>query len=154
MQSVDPSPDERKRGRAVTRSSSPDGVDDWVIDMDATECVVTDIRRLDRYLIERLLTLQRKTKLLLLVDASEDAKFLTNKGARVNAIQQLPTRLLARREYFQLRCSMEETHANEMLTCADTHSKEAEKQFKSDFKGGQKGFVVRFDGACLVQHFI
>ena len=44
-------------------------------------------RRLDWYLIEHVLTLQRNTKLLLLVSIAADTKLLLNKGAKVNAEQ-------------------------------------------------------------------
>ena len=61
----------------VTRSAVDDE-DDWVLDMEAANCEVANTRRLDRYPLEHLLTLENKSRLLLLVrivDVSNPAEF-------------------------------------------------------------------------------
>jgi len=141
------------RSGPTLRSDVSDDADDWVLDMDAATCAVTNVRRLDRYPIEMLLTLRRGTKLLLLVNVSDDAKLLLSKGAKVDELQRLPKRIIAGREYFQLRCSMEDVSANDALTRADPDDAAAERLFQSDFKGGRKGFIVRFDGTPYQHHF-
>ena len=81
------------RSGPTLRSDVSDDADDWVLDMDAATCAVTNVRRLDRYPIEMLLTLRRGTKLLLLVNVSDDAKLLLSKGAKVDELQRLPKRI-------------------------------------------------------------
>ena len=54
----------------VTRSSVDDN-EDWVVDLDAAEGKVTDIRRLDRYCIEQLIPLPLRSNILLLAKVDE-----------------------------------------------------------------------------------
>lgn len=102
-----------------------------------------------------LTLLCRGTKLLLLVNVVDDEKLLHSKGSKVKDQQKLPNQIISGREYFQLRCAMEDVPANDALTRADTDNPaaEAEHSFQSDFKGGRKGFIVRFDGTPYQHHF-
>ena len=55
----------------VTRSSMEEEYD-WVIDLDAANCKVSDTRRLSRYMMEHIFTLPSKTTLLLLVSVDDN----------------------------------------------------------------------------------
>jgi hypothetical protein len=63
------SPGEDLTSRVTSSSTSIDD-NDWVIDMDATDCSVTDIHRLTRYCLEHWFKLNKKTKHLLLVSVN------------------------------------------------------------------------------------
>ena len=60
-------------GPITCLSIANDG-DDWVIDMDAATCEVSQIWRLDRYSLEHIITLLERAKLLLLVKLNDDSK--------------------------------------------------------------------------------
>ena len=81
----------------MTRSSAPEH-DDWTIDMDAAECRVTDTRRLDRYVLEYLFTLPRKTSLLLLSSVAADADLVGGLAAKADAVQKCPGKIIFREE--------------------------------------------------------
>ena len=49
--------DDAMGGGRITRSSVAGEAEDWTIDMDAANCDVTQIRRLDRYSLEHILTI-------------------------------------------------------------------------------------------------
>ena len=89
----------------VTRLSVDD-VEDWMIDLDAADCKVNKTRRLSRYLLEHIFTLPKNTPLLLLVRVGDDTKQFsrnTNKSSIINDAQQLPTCIIAGKEYFQFQ---------------------------------------------------
>ena len=84
----------------MTRSSAPE-VDDLLIDIDAADCRVDDVRRLDRYVLEHIFTLAPKSQLLLLVRRSNDAGAVGGKtAAKVDAVQKLPRKLIYGHEYY------------------------------------------------------
>ena len=70
----------------ATRSSIVED-DYWVADMPAAKCEVVDTRRLDRYPLERMFTLDHKTRLLFLVRVLDDAKMFNSKGSHVFAAE-------------------------------------------------------------------
>ena len=78
--------DDAEDGGRVTRSSVAEE-EDWIIDMAAANCEVTDTRKLSRYPIEHIWTLDEGTPLLLLVEVSDDAKLFNGKGAVADASQ-------------------------------------------------------------------
>ena len=91
----------------VTRSSTVDDDDDWVIDVGAAEGSITDTRRLDRYALEQILTMPAGSRLLLLVNAEDDFPSPEEgKAGFVNEQQHLPERIIGSRAYYQLKCTL------------------------------------------------
>ena len=127
----------------VTRSTAPE-VDDWTVDMDAATCHVTDTRRLDRYVLEHLFTLSRKTNLLLLVSVAADAKLFGDRAAKADAVQNYPRKFIDGVEYYQVRCSLSDTTDNDLVTGGVGGRMYSLKSFQRDFRGGKKGFQVAF----------
>ena len=68
------SPGNDSTSRVTRSSTSTDS--DWVIDMDAVDCIVTDIRRLNRYCLGHIFKLEEKSKLLLMVSDDDDDAIL------------------------------------------------------------------------------
>ena len=66
--------------------------------MDAAECRITDTRRLDRYVLECLFTLPRKTSLLLPVSVAADADLFGGRAAKADAVQKCPRKTIFREE--------------------------------------------------------
>ena len=119
----------------ATRSSIIDD-DYWVVDVDARNCEVVDTRRLDRYPLEHIFTLQQNTQLLLLVRVIDDGRMFSSKGSQVGAIQDLPRKNINGFEYFQLKCNLSEVSDNQQL-----HSGVCTQgQFEEDFKRGRGDF--------------
>ncbi len=89
--------DESANTRPITRSTvKPE--EDWIVDLDAADCRVTDTQRLSRYVLERISTLPLNTPLLLLVRVSEDAKYFSDKSSKsenIQSKQQLPRRTIS-----------------------------------------------------------
>ena len=79
------SPEEEATG-PTTRSNADE--DDWLVDMDAAECKVTDTRRLDRYPLEHIVTLPEKSSMLLLVKVDDDGNKFGGRAADVNRVRQ------------------------------------------------------------------
>ena len=128
-----------------TTRSSVDDDDDWMVDLDAASCEVTDTRRLNRYPLEQLFTLQARSRLLLLVDANQkDSPFLTKMEKHHDA-QNLPLTVIGGREYYQLRVRMHDVTNNEMVVLGNSPIYNV-SQFKDDVLSGHKGFDVVFDG--------
>ena len=100
----------------VTRSSAVDD-DEWIIDMEAANCDVTDTRRLSRYCLEHILTLAAGHRILLLVRVESNPK-LFSKRWKVNEMQKLPNRVIGGKEYYQLRCKLDDVSQNELATIA------------------------------------
>ena len=137
----------------VTRSSTSIDDDDWVIDMDAVNCSVTDIRRLDRYCLEHIFNLEEKTKLMLLVSADDDNAILNGTGQAVDEIQRNGTILLSGRTYYRLQCSISDASDNMLVTGGLASKMYNQKQFQDDFNYGRRGFQISFHGTSLVTHF-
>ena len=112
--------------------------------MDAADCEVTNIRRLDRYVLEHLFTLPRSTKLLLLVRVDDDDRHFKGRAAVVDEIQQLPRRFISGREYYQLKCSMDDVAFNNMVTGGLGAKMYSKSQFRMDVKNGRGQFHVKF----------
>ena len=129
----------------VTRSALAD-LDDWMVDMDAVSCAVTDQRRLSRYAFEHLVTLSTKTKLLLFVHNDENNSRLS-KALRVESIVGSNRTLISGREYLRLRIALDDVHHNERLTGRSVvGGAYLEERFMTDFKSGRCGFSVSFSG--------
>ena len=136
--------DDDMGGGRVTRSSVAEEEEDWTVDMDAANGEVTQTRRLDRYSLEHILTLPERTKLLLLVQVSDDSKKFSGKGAKIDAFQNLDRKRISGREYYQLKCSMSDVHQNHLATGGVASSLYNEKTLESDLKGGHAGFGISF----------
>ena len=127
----------------VMRSSIPD-TDDWVVDMDAANCSVSDIRRLSRYALEYIVTLPSKTTLLLLVNVDDTNPFL-DKALKVEETQRLGRTRISGRDYIRLKCALNDVHENDLLTGKSlVGGKYSEDRFMKDFTRGQCGFNVTF----------
>lgn len=139
-------------GGPVTQSNGVSSHDNWVHDLEAANCEVTNVRRLDRYPIEQLLMQPCGSKWLLFVDVQVDEKHIQTKAEKVNDLQHFPTWTIAGRRYYQLRCSFDDTLANEAQLREDPSSNDTEKRFMSDFFGG-KSFIVQFNRTVYQQYF-
>ena len=140
--------------RPVTRSSV-ETEDDWVIDLDAANCTVTDTRRLSRYMFEHLITLPINTPILLLVCVEDDEKQFSlgsTKSSEIESAQQLPRRYISGKQYFQFRCKLSDVQNNEQVTMGSTAGLYSEKRFRADVTEGQGGFQVKFDASNAVHH--
>ena len=136
----------------VTRSSAVPDDDDWVVDMDAAECNVTDIRRLDRYCLEQIFVLEEKTKLLLLVSVADDDTVLNGSGEAVSALQKNGTIKLSGREYYRLQCSVSDAKDNQLVTRGVAGRLYSQSRFEDDVRFGRKGFQISHHGTSLVSH--
>ena len=121
--------------------------------MDAAECRVTDTRRLDRYVLEYLFTLPRKTSLLLLVSVTADADLFGGRAAKADAVQKCPRKHVDGVEYYQLRCSLSDTTDNDLVTGGVASRTHNQSSFEKDFSTGKKGFQVAFADTSVVGHF-
>ena len=120
-----------------------------MIDLDAAKCDVADTRRLDRYALKHIFTLEAKTKLLLLVRVSEDEALFAGKGAAAHELQQLPTKMISGSEYYQLKCMLTDVTDHIQLTSGVGYS---EKQFKKAFERWTGGFCIQLDGVAKAFH--
>ena len=137
----------------VTRSSSSAEGDDWVVDMDAAECKITNIRRLDRCCLEHLFSLEEKTNLLLLVAVDDDDALLKGTGAAVHDQQQNEIISLSGRRYYRLHCALSDTKDNVLVTGGPASRMYTQKKFEDDVAGGHRGFQIRYKDTDLVSHF-
>mmetsp|Transcript_28898 Transcript_28898/g.61021 ORF Transcript_28898/g.61021 Transcript_28898/m.61021 type:complete len:390 (-) Transcript_28898:858-2027(-) len=138
--------------RRVTRSSVEED-DEWIVDMDAANCNVTDTRHLSRYALEHIITLPLGTPILLLFDVDDEEEF-SRKGELIESIQQLPRRTISGRQYYQLQCTISDLKQNEYVVTGRQLDKEYSlPQFKADFKSGNGGFHVDFKGCNSGHHF-
>ena len=71
----------------VTRYSAVNDGEDWVINMDAADCRITDIRYLDRYCLEHIFTLEEKTNVLLFASVDNDDTVTKGAGEAVHQHQ-------------------------------------------------------------------
>ena len=108
--------------------------------MPAAACEVVDTRRLDRYPLEQILTLDHHTPLLLLVRVLDDSTMFSGRGGLVRALQNLPTKMINGFEYYQLKCTLSDVTTHKLVTCGAY----SEDKFKNEFKFGKAGFQVQF----------
>lgn len=81
--------------------------DDWVVDLDATNCSVSNERRLSKYALEHLATLPTKILFLLLVhNRGSNLVLLKAKALKVEDMQGYACTRIIRREYIRLRCTL------------------------------------------------
>ena len=85
QQHADPKEESRAR---ITRSSLPNEPEDWAVDMDAADCKVADVRRLDQYCLEHIFSLGEKINFLLLVSVDDDDTLLRGTGAAAHGQQR------------------------------------------------------------------
>ena len=137
----------------VTRSSSSGEGEDWVVDMDAAECKITNVRRLDRYCLEHIFTLEEKTNLLLLVAIDDDDSLLKGTGAAVHEQQQNEIISLDGRRHYHLHCALFDTKDNVLVTGGPASRMYTQKKFEDDVAGGHRGFQIRYKDTHLVSHF-
>ena len=144
---------EEESGARITRSSLPDEPEDWVVDMDAADCNVTDVRRLDRYCLEHIFSLAEKKNLLLLVCVDDDHALLRGKGAAAHEQQGNELVVLGGRRYYRLQCSISDTRDNVLVTGGPASNMYKQSEFEDDFALGRKGFQVKYHQTNLVLHF-
>ena len=85
----------------ITRSSTVDDDDDWVIDVGAAEGSIRDTRRLDRYALEQILTMPAGSRLLLIVNAEDEfPRPEEGKAGFINEQQHLPERIISSCAYY------------------------------------------------------
>ena len=123
--------------------------DYWLVDMPAAKCAVVETRRLDRYVLERILSLEGNTQLLLLVREIDDIKLFNGKGAKVESIQQLPRKKINGFAYRQLKCKLDDVSNNRFI-CSGSCTV---KRFEDDFNNSRGGFTISFEGTNLTAHF-
>ena len=134
----------------VTRPSSLGNGEDWVVDMDAAECKITNIWRLDRYFMEHIFSLKEKTNLLLLVSINNGGTLLKGTGAAVHKQQQNKIILLDGRRYYQLHFgALSDTKDNALVTGGRTSQMYTQKMFEDDVSGGHRGFQMKYKGIDL-----
>ena len=71
----------------ITRSFAPK-TEDWIVDMDAAECQVTNTLHPGPYMLKHIFTLSRKSNFLLLVQVSDDTALQGRKGFKVQDVQR------------------------------------------------------------------
>ena len=71
------------------------------------------------------------------------------KAAKVDAEQNIPTRLINGEEYYQLQCSIDELCQNKLETNGALRGEFDLKKFKLDFRNVNGGFEVRFGGTTF-----
>ena len=111
--------------------------------MDAADCNVTDVRRLDRYCLEHIFSLGEKTNLLLLVSVDDDDALLRGTGAAVHDQQSNEQVLLGGRRYYRLQCSISDTKDNVLVTGGPGSNMYKQSEFADDFALGRRGFQVK-----------
>ena len=114
----------------------------WVIYMDTAHCEVSQTRRLDRYALEHIFTLQEKTKLLLLMRTTDDDKHFGGKSGKVNYIQGLDMKVISGSEYFQMMCTISDATHNELVTGGVGRGVYSQVQFMKDLKTGNGGVSI------------
>ena len=80
--------------------SDAEDKEDWIIDMYAANCEVTNIHHLDRYSLENIFTLPEKPKLLLLVQVYDNDTKFGGKVETIDKVQNLGRRKIGNREYY------------------------------------------------------
>ena len=138
----------------VTRSLTSIDDDNWIIDMDAINCSVTDIRRLNRYCLEHIFKLEEKTKLLLLVSAADDDATFNRTGQALDEIQRNGTILLSERTYYRLQCPISDASDNILVTGGLASKMYDHKEFQDDFNYDRHDFQTSFHGTSSVAHFM
>ena len=113
-----------------------------IVDLPAATCKVIDTRRLDRYSLEHILTLDHHTPLLLLVRVLDDAVMFSGRGSHVCALQNTPKKMINGVEYYQLKCTLSDVNTHKLVTCG-AYSVD---QFEKEFKTGKAGFQIHFVG--------
>ena len=144
--------DDGSTDRPITRSAN-DEDEDWTIDMDAANCEVSDIRRLDRYPIEQLLTQTNGSKLLLLVEVGEDNRGTEkNKYKKIAQAQNTPRKVISGREYHQVKCTVIEDTMHQMVMSGPGAKLYTQAMFEDDFHQSNAGFKVSFPGTAKETH--
>ena len=136
----------------LTRSTTALCDDDWMVDTDAAECRVTDVRRLDRYPLEHIFTLPERTHLLLLIAVDDDDRVFGGKANVVESLQNNGRVSLSGCSYFRLKCSLADCHHNAMVVSGVASKMYSLKRFMDDFQFGRAGFKMNFDGTSVSAH--
>ena len=136
------SPEEEATG-PTTRSNADE--DDWLVDVDAAECKVTDMRRLDRCPLEHIVTLPEKSSMLLLVKVEDDDNKFGGKAAAVHGVQGLKTRSISNHNYYQLKCTISDTSYSRLVTTGVASKMHTNTQFVQDYNIRNGGFQVQFN---------
>ena len=99
----------------ITRSLVQANDDDWTLDDAAFNMDTTDRRRLSRVPIEHLAVAAPKTKFLLLISVDDDEKLFKRKGERVDMMQNLPRTKISSREFYTLKCEINDSRFRLLL---------------------------------------
>ena len=75
------------------------------------------------------------------------------KASSIVSEQHLTTRTIAGTEYYQLKCTISDASHNEPVTSGVSRGAYSEARFQNDFKDGNGGLHVRFNGTSFVSHF-